>query len=82
MAEDAKTILSHPLIQGYFKAIKDALISQWAESYPDELDVRENIHVFLRAVKGFENSLKMYVDSGKLAKKTVEDIATGKFQNL
>jgi hypothetical protein len=62
--------------------VEESLVSRWIESYPDETEVRENIHVFLRAVKGFENSLKMYVETGKLARKSIDDIAAGKFENL
>ena len=91
-ADDAKRVLSDPIVKQALEGIRKEIYSQWSATPARDSEGREWVWRHLKVLEKFEGILKGYIENGKIEKlreaeslaKTAKDKAQAvisRFQN-
>lgn len=70
--DEAAIALDNPAIKEALQAIRDELISQWAETPARDTEAREWLWRHFQVLSKFESILRGYISTGKMAKIEME----------
>lgn len=65
---EAKSLLSHPLLQTILRDLREETTSGWRETKMSDTQARENAYHLMLAIDQFENKLNVLVDRGEVAR--------------
>ncbi|MCT9125403.1 hypothetical protein [Cupriavidus gilardii] len=68
----AKRILEDPLVVEALAAIKQGAVDAWVATDGRDVEAREYLHRFLKAVGRFEAVFASYIQTGELQRKYIE----------
>ena len=71
---DAEYLLENPVFQQTFDYLKDAYFKAWEQTSVEDSQSRENVWMIYKTVDTVHGHIKTYADTGKLAKKQLEDM--------
>jgi hypothetical protein len=78
----ASEIYQTEIVQNFFREIRLRTIDSWEKSHDTDLEGREKAYLFLKLVRGFENTFKTAMDTGKISSETLDKLREGAFENL
>lgn len=70
-AEQARTLLEHPLLVQAFQSMKDEVIEQWQKAPAHDVAGREKLWLTLKLLDKLQGSLRQTVETGKVARKSL-----------
>lgn len=71
---DAEYLLENPVFQQTFDYLKDAYFKAWEQTSVEDSQSRENVWMMYKTLDAVHGHIKTYADTGKLAKKQLEDM--------
>ena len=71
---DADYLLDNPVFQQTFDYLKDAYFKAWEQTSVEDSKSRENVWMMYKTLDAVHGHIKTYADTGKLAKKQLEDM--------
>jgi hypothetical protein len=71
---DAEYLLENPVFQQTFDYLKDAYFKAWEQTSVEDSQSRENVWMMYKTLDTVHGHIKTYVDTGKLAKKQLENM--------
>lgn len=71
-ADRARIFMEEGIFQDAWQELEDKLTAQWRNSKPSETELREELHRKLQAMNGLRNILDAYVQSGAMARFSLE----------
>ena len=71
---DAEYLLDNPVFQQTFDYLKDAYFKAWEQTSVEDSQSRENVWMMYKTLDTVHGHIKTYADTGKLAKKQLEDM--------
>ena len=78
---EAGYLLENPVLQQTFDYLKDAYFKAWEQTSVEDSKSRENVWMMYKTLDTVHGHIKTYVDTGKLAKKQLEDIGVKNERN-
>ena len=71
---DAEYLLENPVFQQTFDYLKDVYFKAWEQTSVEDSQSRENVWMMYKTLDTVHGHIKTYADTGKLAKKQLEDM--------
>ena len=71
---DADNLLDNPVFQQTFDYLKGAYFKAWEQTSVEDSKSRENVWMMYKTLDAVHGHIKTYADTGKLAKKQLEDM--------
>ena len=71
---DAEYLLDNPVFQQTFDYLKDAYFKAWEQTSVEDSKSRENVWMMYKTLDAVPGHIKTYADTGKLAKKQLEEM--------
>lgn len=70
-ADEARTLLEHPLLAQAFQSMKDEVIEQWQKAPAHDVAGREKLWLTLKLLDKLQGTLRQTVETGKVARKSL-----------
>lgn len=67
-AEQARHLLDNPLLDEVLTGLKNAYISDWLSSKPEDKDARERLYIAAQVVDDFTRNLRVIIENGAISK--------------
>ena len=71
---DAEYLMDNPVFQQTFDYLKDAYFKAWEQTSVEDSKSRENVWMMYKTLDTVHGHIQTYVDTGKLAKKQLEEM--------
>jgi len=71
---DAEYLLDNPVFQQTFDYLKGAYFKAWEQTSVEDSQSRENVWMMYKTLDTVHGHIKTYADTGKLAKKQLEEM--------
>lgn len=82
ISKEAEQIVKAPLVKQFFEDMEKNSLALWKNSNPEDIDGRERLYIFMRLTGSYKQFFEKCIIDGQMAKHELENILSGKYDNL
>lgn len=82
VSKEAKAIVEAPLVKQFFEEMEKNSLFLWKNSNPNDMDGRERLYIFMRLTDSYKQFFEKCIIDGQMASQELENILSGKYDNL
>lgn len=82
ISKEAKAIIEASLVKQFFEDMEKNSLALWKNSNPEDIDGRERLYIFMRLTGSYKQFFEKCIIDGQVASQELEDILSGKYDNL